>query len=363
MPWHYSNPVRITAGEGALEGVGALVPASSRVLRVTSAGTTRRGTTARVTRLLEAAGCTAAVLDRVEPNPELETLDAFAAEFAPGSFDAIVALGGGSAIDAGKVLSVLLPRWEPFALRRALRDGGGQSWSARLPTVAIPTTAGTGAEITPFATVWDATRQRKHSVAGELLFPVHALLDPSLLRELPPDETLHTALDAISHALESLWNRHRTPVTEAFALQALSASVQALPRVLADPSDMAQRARLQQASLLSGLAIAHTRTALAHSVSYPLTLRHGVPHGLACSFTLPVLLEENLDALAAQLGHRELFSALLALLQSIDFRGRLLRYVTPAGVWALRSEMCTPGRTDNFIFAADIDRLLHRAFG
>src|SRR5687768_13187691 len=117
MPWQYANPVRITAGDGALQALGGLVPANSRVLLVTSAGNTRRGVTARVSALLEAARCAVTVLDRVTPNPELDTLEQFAAEHAAAAPDAIVALGGGSAIDAGKILSVMLPHGEPAALQ------------------------------------------------------------------------------------------------------------------------------------------------------------------------------------------------------------------------------------------------------
>lgn len=361
MDWQHANPVRIAAGVGTLARLPGLLDAGSRILLVTSAGFTQRGVTGRIRDMLAGIGCELDVLDRVLPNPELDALEAFAAEFQARPAHTLVALGGGSALDAGKILSVLLSAGGERALHRAFRLGEGQAWSARVPVIAIPTTAGTGAEVTPFATVWDSASQRKYSVAGDLLFPAHALLDAQLCLGLPADDTLYTALDAISHALESLWNRHRTPLSEGFALQALWLSSRALPRVLAQPGDLEQRAMLQHASLLAGLAIAQTRTALAHSISYPLTLRHGVPHGLACSFTLPALLAEYLPALEAQIGRGEVLRDILEVLRAVDFDAHLSRYATREQIFALREGMVTVGRADNFIFPADLDGLLARS--
>lgn len=361
MDWSHAHPVRIVAGTGLLPRLVPLLAPARRVLLVTSAGTTRRGVTGRIVDDLQAHGIACLVHDAVEPNPRLDTLDALATQLQPFGPEAILAVGGGSALDAGKVLSVLLHAHRPGALHRAFRLGEGQAWQGRLPVVAVPTTSGTGAEVTPFATVWDPDAQRKHSVAGELLYPVHAVLDAELTLSLPGDETLYTALDALSHALESLWNRHRTPVSAAYSLQALSLSSRALPRVLSQPHDVEARAMLQQASLLAGLAISQTRTAIAHSVSYPLTLRYDVPHGLACSFTLPALLEAHMDALADAVGQREVLVATLALLRQVDFGSHLARHATPEQIVALRGGMVTPGRADNFLFAADLDVLLDRS--
>jgi len=123
-----------------------------------------------------------------------------------------------------------------------------------------------------------------------MVYPVHALLDPELTLTLPQKETLYTGLDAISHALESLWNKNRTPVSEALALKALTLANEALPDVLNQPNSLYFREMMQQAAVLAGLAISRTRTAIAHAISYPLTMRFGVPHGLACSFTLPEII-------------------------------------------------------------------------
>ena len=230
---------------------------------------------------------------------------------------------------------------------------------------AIPTTSGTGAEVTPFATVWDHTNHKKHSLAGPHMYPRSALLDPSLTLSLPSEETLHTGLDATSHALESLWNHNRTPVSSVFAMRALSLIVDVLPSALEAPGDINHRSSMQEASLLAGLAISQTRTATAHAVSYPLTSHFDVPHGLACSFTLPVLLAANLPDLASEGLDEGVLLEVLTLLQGFDLADRLRKYAQPEAVLALQGSMTTKGRSENYAgtLPFGIDGLLRRSLG
>lgn len=362
--WSHAHPVRITAGGDALQRLPALIPAQAMCLLVTSAGFTRRGVTQRLVEQLGAFRV--AVYDRVTPNPDLDDLDQAVAEFRAANSACIVALGGGSVMDAAKVLAVTLPSTLAQPLAAVFRGGSQPQWQVRLPVITIPTTSGTGAEVTPFATVWDRTTRAKQSLAGDFMYPVHAVLHPELTMSLPPDETLYPGLDAISHALESLWNKHRTPVSEALSLQALSMAIDALPTVLERPQDLPARARMQQASLLAGLAISQTRTAVAHSVSYPLTSHFGVPHGLACSFTLPELLRLNLPALVAEHPYQaQIFEAVLGFLQSLELHERIGRYASAAQVAELKGAMSTNGRIDNFDgdMGAGLAELVERSLG
>lgn len=352
-------PVAVRAGAGCLATLPSLVVPGAWLL-VTTAGFTARGATARVRDLLEAGGAGVRILDAVQPNPELDDLAAWADSLRGQPVRGIVALGGGSVLDAAKVLSVLLPA-DPGSLSAALRDGCRATWKRSARLVAIPTTAGTGAEATPFATVWDSVQGRKHSLSDAALFPDHCLLDPELTLALPRTPTLHGGLDTTSHALESLWNRNRTPLTRIHALAALEQLVPALPAVLRDPTDLAARESMQLASLLAGMAISHTRTAVAHSISYPLTLRHGVPHGLACSFTLAALLRRHRHELAADAREASLLEATLAMLETLDLPRELARYVSPEAVLSLLPEMDTPDRSGNFRFEVDIESLLAAA--
>ncbi len=352
--WSFHNPVNAVFGAGRLAELGARCP-GDRVLVVTTAGASRRGLADRAAELIGRERTL--IWDGAAPNPDLDDLDAATARFAGEGISCVVGLGGGSAVDAAKVLGVALPRRRadsngPAPLERALRGDGGQEWTERLPVVAVPTTSGTGAEATPFATVWDNARGKKHSVAGDAVFPTSAILDPELTVSLPRFETLYSGLDAISHALETLWNRNRTPASAAFALRALESASDALPAVLDRPADLSARAAMQEAAFLAGLAISQSRTAIAHSMSYPLTLRYGVPHGLACSFTLRAImaLDEVRSALPA--AHSALFARIDALLASLDLNAEIARYLTPAQELSLVGEMRTPARSDNFLLPA-----------
>jgi phosphonate metabolism-associated iron-containing alcohol dehydrogenase len=344
--WGHFNPVRLMVGRGALARLTELVPENATTLLVTSAGFSRRGVTEGVRRLLGAGRVV--VHDRVTPNPELDDLERATADLRSANIEAVVGLGGGSTLDTAKALSVALCSDGARPLEAVFRRDVPQAWSRGLRMIAIPTTAGTGAEVTPFATVWDATTHRKHSLGGDKLYPYAAVLDPELTVSLPADETLYSALDAISHSLESLWNKNRTPVSQLYALRALELAAASLTQVLERPADLARRMDMQQASMFAGLAISQTRTAVAHSVSYPLTSRYGVPHGLACSFTLPAILRMNIDKLSLGAAHVGILRSVLVLLESLELPQRLARYASAADVLALQAEMLAKGRIENF---------------
>lgn len=343
--WSHFNPVSIHAGSGSLNTLPAHV-GEGALLLVTTAGFTRRGLTARILDLLGAARVT--VYDQVTPNPELDDLETVTTQFRGLGITQIIALGGGSVLDAAKVLAVTLPSEEDKPLTLTLREGRPQQWQKKLPLIAIPTTSGTGAEVTPFATVWDKTTHKKHSVTGDLIYPDLALLDPELTLTLPYEETLYTGLDAISHALESLWNKNRTPISEAWAFQALTLANDALPKVLATPNDAAARETMQQASVLAGLAISQTRTAIAHSISYPLTSYFGVPHGLACSFTLPKICKDYLNGHSQLHQEKSLIERTVIFIDSLNLEDKLKNYTTESNLETLKKQPPNLDRASNF---------------
>lgn len=224
----------------------------------------------------------------------------------------LVGLGGGSALDLAKLLRVRPIEAEPglaFAsVAAAVR--GERPWPAhvRTPLWLVPTTAGTGSEVTRWATLWDTDGELavKRSFDEPWGHADRAFVDPALTTTAPAAVTRDSALDALSHALEALWNRHANPVSDALAVQAARRVVLQLPAVLRQPDALAGREQLALAALEAGLAFAQTRTALAHALSYPLTLEQGVPHGLAVAAWLPTAWElaagreARLDALLAQ---------------------------------------------------------------
>lgn len=200
----------------------------------------------------------------------------------------LIAVGGGTVLDLAKLLRCR-PREGGFdALLPALRGQG--PWPAlKLERFwAVPTTAGTGSEVTRWATVWDTDTETatKRSFDEPFGFAERAFVDPDFATTCPPAVRRDSGLDALAHALEALWNRHANPVSDVLALAAARQVIAALPRALAAPEPGALAA-MSLAALQAGLAFAQTRTALAHALSYAMTLDAGTPHGLACAVWLP----------------------------------------------------------------------------
>lgn len=367
--WGYFNPVRIACAPGACLRLGEHV-AFERMVLVTSPGFRRRGLVDRVADALGAR--LVGVVDDVKPNPDVLDIDRQADAIHGLSPDAIVGLGGGSSIDTAKALARLLAQPSGATLAAHFRDGAPLAPVPALPVVAIPTTAGTGAEVTPFGTVWDFEQAKKYSVTGDDLYPAATILDPELTLGLPSDVTISSGLDAISHAFESTWNRNATPVTLGLATKSLQLSIPALPRLKNDPNDLEARRAMMEASLLAGLAISQTRTALAHSISYPLTARFDLPHGIACSFTLPALLRFNAEAddgrladLARALGFggvSELAFELESIYLKLEVAASFRNCVPDDGrVLELLDEMIAPSRAENNLKNAgpeDISRIV-----
>ena len=202
--------------------------------------------------------------------------------------------------------------------------------------IVIPTTSGSGAEATPFAALWDHKNKKKISITSEKMIPSEIILDHSLLLSLPENMTIITGLDALSHACESIWNKNMTSQSFAFAIDALEILIKRLPEARNSLDNNEFRKDMQIASFKSGCAIAITKTALAHSMSYPITAHIGIPHGLACSFTLPQLYEFNLgendgrfDLVASRLnlrGVEELKYIIQDLLEEVKIKEKLHEY-------------------------------------
>ena len=288
--WRYRNPVDVQFGTGAFERIGDVLAGRSYCL-VTYDDANGGRVFAELTRRLAAlAGEPAALVRNIGPNPDFigltESCRLYAAADKP--IEAIVALGGGSVIDAAKVLAAASGDFS--RVRTFLETGKGGEALGTTPIIAIPTTSGTGSEVTSWATVWDTEAKKKYSLARPSLYPEVALVDPLLTVGLPRGITVSTGLDALSHALESIWNVNANPVSTALAEQAARGVLEALSALADNLRDTELRSRLSRASLFAGLAFSNTKTSLAHSLSYHLTLHHGVPHGIACSFSLPMVM-------------------------------------------------------------------------
>ena len=292
--WNYHNPVNIIAGVNSIEKLSTLLAGRDCIL-VTFPEARALGLIERVEQLI--GPHLRGVIDQITPNPDVQWLSPLYEQVQRDFADVpvIVALGGGSAIDSAKALLCATPLGKFEALLAALEQGTPlPAKSATCPhkaLIAIPTTAGTGSEVTPWATIWDQAGARKYSLHQACTWPEVAIIDAGLMTSLPASATLASGLDALSHALESIWNVNRNPVSMSLAMQAARQVIATLPALMQDLSSVQLRGEMAQAALLAGLAFSNTKTALAHSLSYDITLHHGVPHGIACSFSLPQIMK------------------------------------------------------------------------
>lgn len=293
--WTYHNPVRITVGPGSLEQLPLLLGGRSCLL-VTFAEAAGLGLVQRVRDMLGVQ--LRGVIDNIQPNPDVHWLAPLYEQVHRDHADVpcIVALGGGSAIDTAKALLCATPSGRFAELLAALEQGTQLPAGAHKSLIAIPTTAGTGSEVTPWATIWEQAGGRKHSLHQPWTWPEAAIIDAGLMTSLPAGATLAAGLDALSHALESLWNVHNNPVSMQLAVQSARSTLTTLPALMQDLGNTQLRAAMAEAALLAGLAFSNTKTALAHSLSYDITLQRGVAHGIACSFSLPLVLDMALGA-------------------------------------------------------------------
>ena len=283
--WTYFNPTKIIFGDSAIQRIGEQIGGRRYVLV-----TYDQPPFKEMANLVHAsAGPPANIIDNIVTNPDFQTLTEACVQYAEaGDVECIVALGGGSVIDVAKVLAA--SNGDFNNIRHFLQTGEGGDTLQSVPIVAVPTTAGTGSEVTCWATVWDTEENKKYSLARTNLYPECALIDPELTLGLPKVLTISTGLDALSHALESIWNLNANPVSSSHAVMASREAIAVLPLLANDLKNSTLRRRMAKAALMAGLAFSNTKTALAHSLSYPITLQHGVPHGVACSFSLPMVM-------------------------------------------------------------------------
>ncbi|NLV73978.1 MAG: phosphonoacetaldehyde reductase [Chloroflexi bacterium] len=351
----YYNPVRVTLAPGCAgalpERLGKLAVEDSRVLLVV-----------RDAALLDMPAL-AGLADRwdvhslvyAESLPTLSQLLALHNQLQPFAPRAIVGVGGGSVLDVAKSLASLLhqPLGGLDALRAILHSR--EFPAGAIPWIGLPTTAGTGSEVTCWATLWDPDQGAKWSLENPRNYAYAALVDAELLAGIPLGLATTTGLDAAAHAIESYWARAANPISSALALRALSLLFPSLERLPDKPA--AVHPALAEGSLLAGLAFSNTRTTGCHSISYPLTMRHGLPHGAAVAMLLgPVLAlnypatmgrEALLDALGVS-SPQELTARVRQILRGAGLPDTLSGWGVPAAALPdLAQAGITPGRADN----------------
>jgi alcohol dehydrogenase len=308
-----TNPARSVAkfhvpevifGLGVLPEVG---PAARRqgavhVLVVSDPGVAQAGWTGEVLGHLAAAGVSAQLWDGLTPNPKDHEVTAGCAAYLDGGCDVLVAVGGGSCIDAAKAIAVLAT--QPPAGRDAGiagYAGVGKVSGPLPPTVMVPTTGGSGSDVSQFCVVTDTTRRLKITIGARSLVPDISVTDPRALTTVPHDISAYTAIDVLSHAIESYLSLAATFLTDSYALSAVRGVCEHLLPALDRPADLRPRAGLARASLQAGMAFSNALLGATHAISHQVGGLTDLPHGLLNAILLPHVMEFNAVTSAGRL--------------------------------------------------------------
>ena len=348
--WETRSPTRIiSADHGLLDTLNRYV--GDRILLITSRSHVLSGVISDLQNSLQSK--TYKLISDISPNPTASEISHTCAFLNSERWDSVVAIGGGSVIDTAKIVALYANPNSPPSRIDLLTPESVENMRRHCRLVAVPTTAGTGSEVTQYATVWDDYKNKKHSIDSSELFPDIAILDPNLLKSMSADLALFSCLDATAHCLETLWNRNRTPESESLARNGIALITEYFLNAHGRAWDIAHARNIQTAATFGGLAISISKTALSHSISYPLTSHLKIPHGLAVGFTLAaifeILNEESRSYVEKGLSLQKLISALW----DLNLGAQILKFASRQQIFDLIPEMLRSERSANFVQTVD----------
>ncbi|MBN1380566.1 MAG: iron-containing alcohol dehydrogenase [Deltaproteobacteria bacterium] len=291
-PFSFTGAKKIVFGSGAFTTLTEHLSEMQvkRPLIVIDRMFSKTGFKDKITDAMGKSGNKATIFDAVEAEPRIELADKGAAMAAKGKCDGVIGIGGGSAMDCAKAIAVLAANKGKAVDYLGLNNVPGPG----LPTIMIPTTAGTGSEVTFTAVFIRKDLKKKEGMNSPYLYPDLALLDPELTLTLPPQPTATTGLDALCHAIESYTSINSSPYSEMVSLEAIQLIAENLRTCVHDGSNLEARENMLLGSLFAGLGLANAGVTAVHSLSYPLGGMYGVPHGLANTVLLPAVMMYNL---------------------------------------------------------------------
>lgn len=291
MVFPFRLPEVVYMGRGALENLSREVErfGAGRVLLVTDAGVQAAGLDGQVVEAIEKGGARVEVFAEVEPEPSTETVDKVGQLVREGGYQLLVGLGGGSPMDVAKGAAVLATNGG------SIRDYAGIELIPRegLPTILIPTTAGTGSEVTQNAIFAFKDEKVKKGVVSRYLLPKVAIIDPLLTLSCPPKITAASGVDALVHAIESYTARRATPHTDIYALEAVRLISSSLRAAVFNGGDLEAREKMAMGSFFAGVSLANAGVGAVHALAYPLGGRFGVSHGVSNALLLAPVMEFN----------------------------------------------------------------------
>lgn len=325
-------PTRVIAGNGSLDRLGEEAGRLGRTCLIVSGRRFARlsGLLDRVTEQLTSNKIECHLFDQVEPNPTTGTIHDGAELARSRKVRWVLGLGGGSAIDAAKAIALM-----------AVNQGDVHSYCSGMrpenppfPVVAVPTTSGTGSEVTAASLITDVKAGDKLGLVLPELYPRLAVLDPALVMSMPENVTVDTGLDALCHAIESYFSRRHSPYSDLLAQETVRRVVRSLPIARRDPENLGVRSDMHLAATLGGLCIADTGTLVPHALGYPVTVRYGLAHGRATALLIPAFLQrmqaaepERAEKIGALLGSGENPpESMRALIESLGVAPRLGAY-------------------------------------
>ncbi|GAB4530201.1 MAG: iron-containing alcohol dehydrogenase [Anaerolineae bacterium] len=284
-PFYFQIPTQIIYGRHSASQIGQVAGSSgiSKAMVVTDEGVARAGVLDRILMLLQEGGIATIVYDEVEPNPTVQTVDQAAGQYKRAGCDGVIAVGGGSPLDVGKSVGVLATNPGPVSDYL----GMDKVRQPAAPVIAVPTTAGTAAEITDVAVLSDHERKLKMGLRSAFVSPRVALLDPLLTISLPPGPTRDSGLDALTHAIEAYIGVNAWHATDALALRSIELVGRYLRTAVYNGKDIEARDGMLTASLLAGLAFHNTKLCLVHAITAPLGGAYDLPHGASNAIVLP----------------------------------------------------------------------------
>ncbi|HIQ36384.1 MAG TPA: iron-containing alcohol dehydrogenase [Desulfocapsa sulfexigens] len=287
-----TQPTQIQFGAGSISNLAETVKSfnGSKVFLVVDPGLVKAGLISKVTAPLKKAKIPFTVYDKIDPEPGLKLADKGCKLARKAKCDCVVGVGGGSAMDVAKAIAILLTNGGKAVDYLGL----GLIKKPGVPKIMVPTSSGTGAEVTFTAVFINEKTGSKGGMNGDPLYPDATILDPELTISLPPHVTAFTGIDALTHALEAYTSTQAHSISEMYSLEAISLIADNLPAAYANGDNLEARSAMLMGSLLGGKALATAGVGLVHAMAYPMGGMFGIPHGLANAVLLPYVVDYNL---------------------------------------------------------------------
>ena len=295
--YEFFCPVKVIAGQSALEHVPYEFSSRNckRPMIITDKGVRAAGLLDKVLTAFDEGGMDVTVIyDDVPADSSKQTVKAIATEYRSKKCDAILAIGGGSPIDTAKAVNILVSEGGDDI---AKYSGAGVLTRPLKPFIVIPTTAGTGSEVTSVAVIADTEKEVKLAFSSSFMLPDAAVIDPRMTLTLPPQVTAATGMDAMTHSVEAFTCMAKNPLSDAYASAAIKKVSANLPKVMKKPDDAEARLEMAQASTMAGIAFSNSMVGLVHALGHSLGAICHLPHGLCMSLFLPYVLEYNLESI------------------------------------------------------------------